>query len=36
MKFTLNINGQFRPVDVAPDTPMLWVLRDNFDLVGTN
>lgn len=35
MKYTLNINGQSRTVDVAPDTPMLWVLRDNLDLVGT-
>lgn len=35
MKYTLNVNGQSRTVDVAPDTPMLWVLRDNLDLVGT-
>ena len=33
--FTLNINGQVRPVDAAPDTPLLWVLRDQLDLVGT-
>ena len=35
MKYTLNVNGQSRTVDVAPDTPMLWVLRDHLDLVGT-
>jgi isoquinoline 1-oxidoreductase alpha subunit len=33
--FTLNVNGQPRGVDVAPDTPLLWVLRDSLDLVGT-
>lgn len=35
MKYTLNVNGQSRSVDVAPDTPLLWVLRDHLDLVGT-
>ncbi len=35
MNYTLNVNGQSRPVDVAPDTPLLWVLRDHLDLVGT-
>ncbi len=35
MKYTLNVNGQSRTVDAAPDTPMLWVLRDNLELVGT-
>jgi isoquinoline 1-oxidoreductase alpha subunit len=35
MKYTLNVNGQSRTVDVAPDTPMLWVLRDHLQLVGT-
>ena len=35
MKHTLNVNGLSRTVDVAPDTPMLWVLRDHLDLVGT-
>lgn len=35
MKYTLKINGQSRTVDVAPDTPMLWVLRDHLNLVGT-
>jgi isoquinoline 1-oxidoreductase alpha subunit len=34
-KFTLQINGQSRSVDVSADTPLLWVLRDNLELVGT-
>lgn len=32
---TLNINDQEMPVDVAPDTPLLWVLRDTLQLTGT-
>ncbi|MBA4137662.1 MAG: (2Fe-2S)-binding protein [Opitutus sp.] len=34
-RYTLNVNGQPRSVDVAADTPLLWVLRDNLELVGT-
>ena len=34
-KHSLNINGKTRRVDVAPDTPLLWVLRDTLDLAGT-
>lgn len=33
--YTLNVNGQSRTVDVAPETPLLWVLRDTLELVGT-
>ncbi|MEL6676235.1 MAG: (2Fe-2S)-binding protein [Bacteroidota bacterium] len=33
--FDLNINGKSLQVDVAPDTPILWVLRDDLQLVGT-
>ena len=33
--YTLNINGQARAVDVEPDTPLLWALRDTLGLVGT-
>ena len=29
------VNGQLRQVDVAPDTPLLWVLRDTLELTGT-
>jgi isoquinoline 1-oxidoreductase alpha subunit len=32
---SLKINGKAREVEVAPDTPLLWVLRDHLDLVGT-
>ncbi len=28
MTLTLKINGQDRPLDVDPDTPLLWALRD--------
>lgn len=34
-KYSLSINGHSRGVDVAPDTPLLWVLRDTLELVGT-
>ena len=34
-KFSLKVNGSLREVDVDPDTPMLWVLRDHLHLVGT-
>ncbi|MDX2302824.1 MAG: (2Fe-2S)-binding protein [Microscillaceae bacterium] len=33
--FNLNINGKKQQVDVDPTTPMLWVLRDHLNLVGT-
>ena len=28
MNFSLSVNGQSRSVDAAPDTPLLWILRD--------
>lgn len=31
----LNVNGQPRQIDVAPDTPLLWALRDTLHLTGT-
>ena len=31
----LNVNGKERSVDVDPKTPVLWVLRDHLNLVGT-
>jgi isoquinoline 1-oxidoreductase subunit alpha len=34
-KYTLNINGKSLQVDVDPNTPLLWVLRDHLNLVGT-
>lgn len=33
--FKLQINGAQREVDVDPTTPILWVLRDHLQLVGT-
>jgi isoquinoline 1-oxidoreductase alpha subunit len=33
--FIININGKQQKVDVAADTPLLWVLRDHLGLVGT-
>jgi isoquinoline 1-oxidoreductase subunit alpha len=32
---TLIVNGQSRNVDVEPDTPLLWVLRDTLGMTGT-
>ena len=32
---TLHINDQPRDIDVSPDTPLLWVLRDKLGLTGT-
>ena len=34
-QYTLNINGKPQTVNVAPDTPLLWALRDSLNLVGT-
>lgn len=31
----LNVNGKKQGVDVDPKTPMLWVLREHLNLVGT-
>lgn len=33
--FNLKVNGKSHQVDVDDDTPLLWVLRDHLDLVGT-
>jgi len=35
MSITLTVNGSARTVDVHPDTPLLWVLRDHLGLTGT-
>ena len=32
---TLFINGKKTEVDADPDTPLLWVLRDNLQMTGT-
>jgi isoquinoline 1-oxidoreductase alpha subunit len=33
--YSLNVNNQVYPVEVLPDTPLLWVLRDAIGLTGT-
>ena len=32
---TLTVNGKKQTVEADPDTPLLWVLRDNLGLAGT-
>ncbi len=32
---SLKVNGQSIEVDAAPDTPLLWVLRDHLNMTGT-
>lgn len=34
-EYTINVNGNSKRVDVDPDTPLLWVLRDHLKLTGT-
>jgi isoquinoline 1-oxidoreductase subunit alpha len=31
----LNVNGKVHDIDVEPDTPLLWVLREQLGLTGT-
>ncbi len=33
--FNLQVNGEARTVDVSPEMPLLWVLRDKLKLTGT-
>jgi isoquinoline 1-oxidoreductase alpha subunit len=35
MSIKLTINGEPRELNVDPETPLLWVLRDELNLVGT-
>ncbi len=35
MAITFTVNGQAQSVDVSPETPLLWVLRDTLGLTGT-
>ena len=35
MAMTLDVNGKPLTVEAAPDTPLLWVLRDELGLTGT-
>lgn len=35
MMIAFNLNGKAATADVAPDTPLLWVLRDTLGMTGT-
>ena len=35
MAFSLRVNGVTHELDVEPETPLLWVLRDDIGLTGT-
>lgn len=35
MAISFEVNGQTKSVDVDPQTPLLWVLRDTLNLTGT-
>ena len=33
--YSINVNGTMHQVSADPDTPLIWILRDNLNLVGT-
>ena len=35
MPITLTVNGQSRTIDIDPDTPLLWAIRETLGLTGT-
>ena len=35
MQINLNVNGKVETIDIEPETPLLWVLRDEIGLTGT-
>jgi isoquinoline 1-oxidoreductase alpha subunit len=35
MAITLTVNGQSRTLDIDPDTPLLWAIRETLGLTGT-
>jgi isoquinoline 1-oxidoreductase subunit alpha len=35
MAITLTVNGETRELDVDPDMPLLWAIRDHLQLTGT-
>jgi isoquinoline 1-oxidoreductase alpha subunit len=35
VQMQLNVNGHSRQIDVEPDAPLLWVIRDELNLTGT-
>jgi aerobic-type carbon monoxide dehydrogenase small subunit (CoxS/CutS family) len=36
VKATFNIDGKTRELDVPPDMPLLWLLREQLAFPGTN
>lgn len=34
-RITIRVNGRSRSMDIPPDTPLLWALRDELGLTGT-
>jgi isoquinoline 1-oxidoreductase subunit alpha len=35
MAISVTVNGEVRQIDATPDTPLLWILRDDLKLTGT-
>ena len=35
MAITITVNGEARSIEVEPDTPLLWAIRDELGLTGT-
>ena len=35
MQVSFQVNGEAQSVDVEPDTPLLWILREHLGLIGT-
>ena len=35
MAITITVNGQARSLDIEPDTPLLWAIRETLGLTGT-
>jgi len=33
--YNIKVNNQFKEINVAPDTPLLWVIRDHLKMQGT-
>ena len=32
---TLNVNGKSHEIDISPEMPLLWAIRDKLNLTGT-
>ena len=33
--YNIKINNQYKEINVTPDTPLLWVIRDHLKMLGT-